>query len=315
MKNVKQEENATPAAPSTKPRATGRRIMLDAGIGAAAVLALGSFAAACSDDDGAAMGEGTGGKGSGGKVGTGGSTGTGGKGTGGGTPNESGGKTGSGGKATGTGGKGAGGAAGMDDGGMGPDGAIEIDVDVEPLNALLTAEYKAITAYSAGASLIMGADPSDPLYALRQVIVDVAVAIQSQHKLHAAALVEAIEGLKGVPVDETKVSMTFTPPGPLTDNPTISNVLKFAASAERGAAVAYNQVIETLESAGLRFLASSIEGDETQHFIVLAALVLGLADPGPNLASATAGDVVPAAFVYTVGKEKGLDAMPPDYFS
>ena len=38
--------------------------------------------------------------------------------------------------------------------------------------------------------------------------------------------------------------------------------LKFGASAERAAAVAYNQVLSGMEAAQVRFLASSIEGDE-----------------------------------------------------
>jgi hypothetical protein len=188
------------------------------------------------------------------------------------------------------------------------------DADIVPLNALLTAEYNAITAYTAGAGLINAAPDTDPLYGLREVIVEIAVDIQSQHKLHAQALVDAIEALGGSPVDEATVAASFEAPEALTDNPSITNVLKFAASAERGAAVAYNQVLSGFEDAKHRFIAASIEGDETQHFIVLAALVLGLADPGPNLSLDTAGDVVPAAFVSKVGNVNGLNAAPPDYF-
>ncbi len=199
-------------------------------------------------------------------------------------------------------------------GGMGGGSAAD-DADVESLNALLTAEYRAIAAYTAGAGLITGAADSDPLYALRTVIVDIAASIQSQHKLHAAALIDAIEGLAGAPVDEDEAASGLVIPSALTDNPTISNVLKFAAGAERGAAVAYNQTVGVLEDAKFRFLASSIEGDESQHFITLAALVLGLAAPGPELSEETADQVFPAAFVYKVGAEAGLDSMPVDYFS
>jgi hypothetical protein len=189
-----------------------------------------------------------------------------------------------------------------------------IPADVEPLNALLSAEYNAITAYTAGAGLINAAPNSDPLFGLAAVIVKIAVDIQAQHKLHAAALVDAIEALGSAAVVEADIAKAFKAPKALTDNPTISNVLKFAASAERAAAVAYNQVLAGFEDAQHRFLAASIEGDETQHFIVLAALVLGLADPGPNLALDTAGDVVPAAFVAKVGDVDGLNAAPVDYF-
>lgn len=202
----------------------------------------------------------------------------------------------------------------LDDTGSSTTGPGEPDADIEPLNALLTAEYLAIAAYSAGAGLIGAADMADPLFSLAQVITDIAVSFQSHHRLHAEALVAAIVDLGGEPVDETTVADTFVPPQGLVDNPTITNVLKFAAAAERAAAVAYNQVLGGLESAQQRFLATAIEGDETQHFIVLAALVLGLADPGPNLDSDSADTVVPAPFVYSVGRESGLNDLPPDYF-
>jgi hypothetical protein len=196
----------------------------------------------------------------------------------------------------------------------GAGGAPNVPVDIEPLNALLSAEYNAITAYTAGAGLIGAAPDTDPLYGLADVITKIAVDIQSQHKLHAAALVEAIEALGGTPVVEDDIAKAFTPPDGLVDNPTITNVLKFAAGAERAAAVAYNQVLAGFEEAQHRFLAAAIEGDETQHFIVLAALVLGLADPGGNLDATTAEDVVPQAFVSKVGDEPGLNAAPADYF-
>ncbi len=225
--------------------------------------------------------------------------------------NASGGRSGAG--SGGAGGKGSTDLAGAS-GEAGAGGAAATAADIEPLNALLTAEYHAITAYTAGAGLITGAAEADALYALRSVIVEVAVSIQSQHKLHAEALVDSITSLGGTPVAEATIAATFVPPSALLDNPTISNVLKFAASAERNAAIAYNQVLAGLEDAGLRYLATAIEGDETQHFIVLAALVLGLADPGPELTSDTAANVFPAAFVGKVGSVGGLGQAPPDYF-
>jgi ferritin-like protein len=189
------------------------------------------------------------------------------------------------------------------------------DADIDPLNALLTAEYDAIAAYSAGASLIMKAPDSDPLYAMRDVIVKVALDFQSHHELHAEALEEAIKDLKGTPVDEAKTQDAFKPPAALVDNPSIMNVLKFAAAAERGATVAYNQALAGMENAKYRLLASSIGGDESQHFIVLAALVLGLAAPGPKLSADTADELVPQAFVATIDEYEGLDKAPPDYFA
>jgi len=301
------EPNQARASASATPVASRRKLINTGAIGAAAAV-LGVIAAACSsDDDSGTPASGGGGVGGAGKAGGSGKSGAGGKG----------GSTAMGGAAGTVAGAGEGGAsAGAAGEAAGAGGAPEVaDADIVPLNALLSAEYNAITAYSAGAGLIGAAATTDPLYALRVVITDVAVSIQTQHKLHAAALVDAIEALNGTPVKEADVAAKFKPPAALVASPTISNVLKFAAGAERGASVSYNQVLASMEDAQLRFLASSIEGDETQHFIVLAALVLGLASPGPSLSEATAVKVFPEAFVSTVGTRAGLDAAPPDYFA
>jgi hypothetical protein len=215
-----------------------------------------------------------------------------------------------------TGGTSKGGAttAGGDDGGGagGADGVA--DADVAPLNALLAAEYNAITAYTAGAGLIGDAPVTDPLASLRAVLVQIALSIQAQHKLHAASLVAAIQALGGKPVTEASVVAQFQAPKGLLANASIGNTLKFAASAERAAAVAYNQAMQSLEDAKLRFLATCIEGDETQHFIVLTALVVGLVAPGSKLDAKTAATVFPAAFVSSVGAAAGLDKALPDYY-
>jgi bacterioferritin (cytochrome b1) len=188
-----------------------------------------------------------------------------------------------------------------------PVDAGTLDADVAILNGLLSAEYSAIAAYTAGGPIVMGAATTDPLYALRTTIVAIATNIAGQHALHAAALVDSIKALGGTPVAQS--SITFAPPKGLTDNLTIRNVLKFATGAERGAAVAYNKAVEKLEAAKHRYIATAIEGDETQHFIILAALVLGLADPGPSLNDTKGGQVPPKAFVRTVGTQQGLETL------
>lgn len=269
-------------------RKPARRALFESGTAAAASLLLGGAVAAalagCGDDDSTpndSAGKGAAGSGSGGKSGA----------------------AGSGGK---TGAAGSAGAAGA---------SATADADIAPLNALLKAEYSALAAYSAGADIIGKAPDSDPLYALKDVIVGIAVDFRSQHALHAEALVDAIVTLNGTPAVQADVAADFKPPAALVANPTISNVLKFAAGAERDATVAYNQVLAGLESAKLRFLASAIEGDESQHFIVLAALILGLAAPTSKLDQSKVGDVVPEAFVTTIGQTDGLDKSPPDYFA
>ncbi|HEX5660133.1 MAG TPA: hypothetical protein VFX59_23215 [Polyangiales bacterium] len=73
--------------------------------------------------------------------------------------------------------------------------------------------------------------------------------------------------------------------------------------------IAYNKAVEGLEAAKHRYLASAIEGDESQHFIILAALVLGLADPGPSLTVEKATLLPPKAFVRTVGSQQGLETL------
>ncbi|HEY6878739.1 MAG TPA: ferritin-like domain-containing protein [Polyangiales bacterium] len=197
-----------------------------------------------------------------------------------------------------------------------PADAGTVDADVAVLNALLTAEYNAIIAYSAAGQFVTGAKNTDPLYDLRNLIAAVAGNILSHHQLHAAALVSAVHALGGTAVTQAEVMNKFAPPPALLANASLSNILKFAAGAERAAAVAYNKAIGSLEAAKHRYLATAIEGDEAQHFIVLAALVLGLATPGPNLTVDKAGTVVPRAFVRTVGDQPGLDvAPPPNYFT
>jgi bacterioferritin (cytochrome b1) len=231
------------------------------------------------------------------------------------TPNDAAGKGGAGGSAGKAAASGSGGKSGAA-GSAGAAGAsATTDADITPLNALLKAEYSALAAYSAGADIIGKAPDSDPLFALKDVIVGIAVDFRSQHALHAEALVDAIVTLEGTPAVQADVAAAFKAPAALVANPTITNVLKFAAGAERDATVAYNQVLAGLESAKLRFLASAIEGDESQHFIVLAALILGLAAPTSKLDKSKVGDVVPEAFVTTVGQTDGLDKSPPDYFA
>jgi bacterioferritin (cytochrome b1) len=207
------------------------------------------------------------------------------------------------------------GDGGKEDGGTAGDGASPdagtVDADVAVLNTLLGAEYKAIAAYTAAGPAVTAASASDPLYPLREVIVAVATNIVGQHQLHAAALVEAINALGGTPVAQS--SVTFSLPKEVMDNPTITNILKLATRAERDAAVSYNVAVAGLEAAKHRYLATAIEGDESQHFIILAALVAGLADPGPKLALGTANQLPPKAFVRKVGTQDGLESLPRYY--
>ncbi len=173
------------------------------------------------------------------------------------------------------------------------------------MNALLALEYAAIAAYTAGAGIISSPPAGDPLAALGPTLLLVATHFQQQHKDHATALVAAVTAAGGKPVDEA--SFTFTAPPGFT--PSITNVLKLASNAEKDAAVAYTQLVGKLGVVDNRFLASSISGDESQHFIVLYVILKGIAQPGMNLTAMT-NLVVQTSFVSGVGTFSGLETVP-----
>ena len=164
-----------------------------------------------------------------------------------------------------------------------------MDADIANLNALLVAEYKAIDAYTQGAG-VLTADTSD----LGKLVLAVAVEFQKDHKEHAALLDKTIKALGGVPVTEAANKFTL----PTGFKASTANVMKLACNEERKAAIAYNQVLKGLKTKNNRFIAAAIQGDETQHYVVLVTLIEGLAVPTANLtASMNADKVVPQAFV------------------
>jgi hypothetical protein len=203
------------------------------------------------------------------------------------------------------------------DGGRPPDGGARDggadsgtdSPDVAALNALLSAEYAAVKAYDAGAAILMTPPAMDPLADLAPIALAAALRFQSQHRDHAEVLAEAVTVARGTPIDEATV--TFTPPAGFS--PSVLNVLKLACNAEKGASIAYNQTVMALRGANHRVLAAAIEGDETQHFIVLYALLKGVAAPGPNIAMVER--IVPTSFVTTVSGEPGLETVAPLAFT
>ena len=100
--------------------------------------------------------------------------------------------------------------------------------------------------------------------------------------------------------------MTFTPPTGFTA--TVTNVLKLACNAEKNAAYSYNRTVAALSTTGRRFLAGNIQGDETQHFIVLYVILKGTAAPGANIGTMV-DQIVPATFVSTMGTMTGLQTV------
>jgi hypothetical protein len=142
-----------------------------------------------------------------------------------------------------------------------------------------------------------------------QLVLAVAVEFQKDHKDHAALLVKTVQALGGTPVNEA--DNKFTLPTGFKANTT--NVMKLACNEERRAAVAYNQVIKSLAAKDNRFIAAAIQGDETMHYTVLAALIEGLAVPTAALTTSKADQVVPQAYSSTTvaqGGSTGLEAEP-----
>jgi bacterioferritin (cytochrome b1) len=302
--------NEAQAATAAKGEADRRNVM---GAGLAALI--GFVVAGCDDDEPlkAAGSAGTSGKGGSSAAGSGGSAGSSAGGSAGSTAGGTGGVAGAAGKggtagASGSTAAGSAGAAGSSTG---------VDADVAKLNALLTAEYQAITAYTAGAGILEKPGAADPLKDLAPTLLATASAFLAQHKLHAEALVTQITTLKGTPVDAQKVGDDFlaNPSADLTallGNTTILNLLKFATKAELAAAIAYTETVGSLEAAKTRLLATSIGGDESQHFIVLAALALGLAAPTAALTKDNAGGAVPFPFVAKIDdKHTGFEKYTP----
>jgi hypothetical protein len=193
--------------------------------------------------------------------------------------------------------------------GGGTDGGPMIDApmegaDVTTLNALLSAEYAAVKAYDAGAAILMSPPAGDPFAGLAPTALAVAARFQQQHRDHADVLANAIAAMRGTPVDEATIM--FTPPAGFSAG--VLNVIKLACNAEKAAAIAYNQTVMALTDPQNRVMASAIEGDETQHFIVLHAILTGVAAPGPEIGMTDL--IVPTSFVTTIMGEPGLDMIP-----
>jgi rubrerythrin len=176
------------------------------------------------------------------------------------------------------------------------DGGADTTAEVNLLNALIAAEGQAIDAYTQGAAVIAGATAADPLFALKDALGAIAGHFQQQHRDHGVLLANAVRALGATPADIE--AQTFTLPAGF--QPKIVNVLSLAANAEKAATIAYNGAVETLKMSPHRFVAATIQGDESQHYVVLYSILRGLVNPGPALNVQTATDVVPAAFVAAV---------------
>ena len=130
--------------------------------------------------------------------------------------------------------------------------------DVDVLNQGLQGEYFGIAAYEAalGSGLL-----SDGVAA-------VARQFQGDHRAHAHAIREAIERLGGraeAPKTWAEYAAKYPPPKLASE----ADVLRYAASLERSAAVADTKAVARLRDPALRTLFARIGGVEAMHWALL----------------------------------------------
>ena len=130
--------------------------------------------------------------------------------------------------------------------------------DVDVLNQILQGEYFAIAAYDAALGTKL----------LSEKIAVAARAFQADHRAHAQAIREAIEQLGG----QSNAAKTWAeyaaqyPPPKLASE---ADVLRYAASLERLAAIADTKAVATVQDPALRTLFARIGGVEAMHWAVL----------------------------------------------
>lgn len=126
--------------------------------------------------------------------------------------------------------------------------------DVRILTTALGAELEAIAAYQVGAESGL----------LQKPVLDLAVTFQGHHKEHADLLSKTIAKLGGKPVS-AKDKYTF----PTDTLKTQTDVLRFAATLEKGAVSAYLGAVPVFGNRDLAKAAASILGDEAMHWAIL----------------------------------------------
>lgn len=128
------------------------------------------------------------------------------------------------------------------------------DSDVRILNTALAAELEAIAAYQVGAESGL----------LQKPVLDLAVVFQGHHKEHAEVLAKTVERLGGKAVAAKKAYMF-----PTEKLKSQADVLRFAASLEKGAVSAYLGAVPVFGNRDLAKAAASILGDEAMHWAIL----------------------------------------------
>jgi len=128
--------------------------------------------------------------------------------------------------------------------------------DVDTLNAALSLEYEGIAAYQVGAESGL----------LKPAVLKLAVGFQSDHKKHAETLAKAIRQLGGTPAQPKTIAEYAFPTANLKNQ---TDVLRFAAGLEQGAASAYKGIVPVFNDRDLAATVASILGSETMHWAIL----------------------------------------------
>jgi rubrerythrin len=126
--------------------------------------------------------------------------------------------------------------------------------DVRILNTAIAAEHEAVAAYTVGAKSGLLKKPS----------LTLATQFQGHHKAHIDALAKAVRDMGGTPA-EAKPKYDF----PVNTLKTEADVLRFAATLEKGAVSAYLGAVPLFVDRNLAKAAASILGDEAMHWAIL----------------------------------------------
>ena len=130
--------------------------------------------------------------------------------------------------------------------------------DVDVLNEGLQGEYFGIAAYDAALGTKLLSDK----------VAVVARGFQADHRAHAQAIREAIEQLGGQ-CNEAKTWEEYAAQYPRPKLASEADVLRYAASLERSAAVADTKMVAKLHDPALRTLFARIGGVEAMHWALL----------------------------------------------
>jgi Ferritin-like domain len=146
------------------------------------------------------------------------------------------------------------GATGLYGGQQPNDDAAASDASI--LNTALGGEFGAVAAYQLAADSGL----------LQKPVLDIAMQFQGQHKAHADLLTKTVKTLGGHPAEPKKTADYKFPIQTLKNQ---TDLLRFAACLEQGAASGYLGMVPVLGDRDLAKAVASILGDEAMHWAIL----------------------------------------------